>query len=472
MPKSVTVFYSITFMNLLRLLKYLRLRPFDPNSEEGCADERHRKIALTAVSAALSKLVSVGTNIISIPLTMHYLGPERFGLWMTINSIVIVLSFADFGIGNGLLNAIAEANGKDDHEAMRRYISSAYVVLGAISVLIILAFQVVDPFLSWAKLFNLKNPVAIQEVGAAVSVFATIFALNISASIIQRVQLGLQLGFQSNLWQIAAGILTLIAIVLFIQLQLGLPWLVGALMGVPLVVAILNGLYFFLFSRKDLRPRFLYVTPAATRKIVKTGLLFFMLQITASVAFASDNIIIAKTLGAEVVGHYAVPDKLFSIIPMALGMVLMPLWPAYGEAIGRGDSGWVQKILKKSLMLAIGFSMLSAIAIVLSAGYVLTLWVGADVDPPLMLLVGFGVWKVCEACGNAISMLLNGANIVGFQLKLASLLLIVSVPVKLLMLGQFGLPGIIWATVLSYSVCVLIPLLFSLPKILSNYQNR
>jgi O-antigen/teichoic acid export membrane protein len=458
-------------MNLLRLLNYFRLRPFDPNSEQGRADERHRKIALTAASAALSKLVSLGTSIISIPLTMHYLGPERFGLWMTINSIVVVLSFADFGIGNGLLNAIAEANGKDDHDAMRRYISSAYVVLGAISVLIILVFQMVYPFLLWEKLFTLKNPVAIEEVGTAVEVFVIIFALNISASIIQRVQLGLQLGFQSNLWQIAAGLLTLIAIILFIQLQLGLPWLVGALVGVPLLVAILNGLVFFLFSRKDLKPRFLLVTPAATRKIVKTGLLFFMLQITASVAFASDNIIIAKMLGAEAVGHYAVPEKLFSMIPMALGMVLMPLWPAYGEAIGRGDGAWVQKILKKSMILAFGFSTLSAIAIVLSAGYLLELWVGATFNPSLALLIGFGVWKICEACGNSISMLLNGGNVVGFQLKLAGLLLVVSVPMKLLMLGEFGLPGVIWATVLSYSLCVLIPLLFSLPKILSKYKN-
>ncbi len=458
-------------MKYFLVARYIRVKPFDTTTEQGRADERHRKIALTAASAAISKVVSVGTSIISIPLTMHYLGPERFGLWMTINSIVIVLSFADFGIGNGLLNAISDANGKDDQDAMRRYISSAYVVLGAMSVLIILVFQVVYPFLSLEKLFNLKNPVAIQEVGAAVAVFVIILALNISASIIQRVQLGLQLGFQSNLWQIAAGLLTLIAIILFIQLQLGLPWLVGALVGVPLLVAILNGLLFFLFFRKDLKPRLLLVTPAAIRKIVKTGLFFFMLQITASVAFGSDNIIIAKMLGAEAVGHYAVPEKLFSIIPMALGMVLMPLWPAYGEAIGRGDGAWVQKILKKSMMLAIVFSTFSAIAVILSAGYLLELWVGATVNPSLMLLIGFGVWKICEACGNAISMLLNGGNIVGFQLKLAGLLLVVSVPVKLLMLGEFGLPGVIWATVLSYSVCVLIPLLFYLPKILSIYKN-
>ncbi|MBK9986605.1 MAG: hypothetical protein IPP21_06450 [Betaproteobacteria bacterium] len=81
------------------------------------------------------------------------------------------------------------------------------------------------------------------------------------------------------------------------------------------------------------------------------------------------------------------------------------------------------------------------------------------------------MWKICEACGNTISMLLNGGNVVGFQLKLAGLLLVVSVPMKLLMLGEFGLPGVIWATVLSYSLCVLIPLLFFLPKILSKYKN-
>jgi O-antigen/teichoic acid export membrane protein len=48
--------------------------------------------------------------VISVPLTLTYLGSERYGMWMAISSIVALLAFADFGLGNGLVNAIAVAS--------------------------------------------------------------------------------------------------------------------------------------------------------------------------------------------------------------------------------------------------------------------------------------------------------------------------------------------------------------------------
>ena len=79
-------------------LRFISLTPFDQSTAEGRAQERHRRVALTAGAAALAKLLSVGTALISVPLTLHYLGAERFGMWITISSLIAMLSFADFGI--------------------------------------------------------------------------------------------------------------------------------------------------------------------------------------------------------------------------------------------------------------------------------------------------------------------------------------------------------------------------------------
>lgn len=63
---------------------------------------------------------------ISVPLTLRYLGTERYGLWMTISSVIAVLGFSDLGLNNGLLNGISQANGTNDRELARRYVSSAF----------------------------------------------------------------------------------------------------------------------------------------------------------------------------------------------------------------------------------------------------------------------------------------------------------------------------------------------------------
>ena len=50
-----------------------------------------------------------------MPLTVHYLGAERYGVWLTISSLLTWMSMTDFGLaGNALVNVLAEASGKDD----------------------------------------------------------------------------------------------------------------------------------------------------------------------------------------------------------------------------------------------------------------------------------------------------------------------------------------------------------------------
>ncbi len=77
--------------------------------------------------------VGLLTTLISVPLALSYLGVDRYGLWMTISSFAVLLSFADMGLGNGLLSAIAEADGKGDTAAAHRYVSTAFYMLGGLA---------------------------------------------------------------------------------------------------------------------------------------------------------------------------------------------------------------------------------------------------------------------------------------------------------------------------------------------------
>lgn len=456
---------------LFKLTDLVRLNPFDTATAEGRAKERHRRVLLSALATASAKVLSVATTLISVPLTLNYLGSERYGMWMTISSIIAMLSFADFGIGNGLVSSIAEAYGKDDRAAMRSHSSSAFFALSSIAVLFVAVFFALDPFIPWHRLFNVDSPIAIQESAPAVAVFAICFALNVPLGIVQRIQQGLQEGYVASLWQSLGSLLALLAVILAIHLRLGLPWLVAAMSGVPLLAASLNSFVFFGYSKPDLRPTLAGVSKSSMRTVAGTGMQFFLLQLAVAIAFASDNLVIAHYLGPTSVTAYTVPERLFSLISVGLGMIMAPLWPAYAEAIARRDGAWVRRTLSRSVFLAIMISAVAATMLVVYGTDILSIWVGHTFVVPGSLLVGLGLWKVIEAGASALAVFLNGAKVLRAQILTAVLMAVGSIALKVSFVPTVGIPAIVWSSIAANLVLSIGPMAFVLPRVLKSFDK-
>jgi O-antigen/teichoic acid export membrane protein len=444
----------------------IRLHPFDISTAKGRANERHRRVLLSAIASAFAKLISVATALISVPLTLHYLGAERYGLWMTISSLTAFLAFADLGIGNGMLNLIAAAHGRDDRSAIRGFVSSGFFALGLVSIGLLSLLGLTYQFVPWSALFNVHDSLAREEVGPAIAVFLTCFALAIPMTIVQRVQMALQRSFLSSLWQCLASTIGLIGVVVAIRHEASLPWLVFAFVGAPLFVSALNSIFFFVFLQPELSPARSVISQKVALQLMRTGGLFLVLQIVAAVTYASDNLVISQLLGASAVASYAVPERMFSLITMMLSMVLAPLWPAYGEAIARKDIAWVRAILRRSVSMAVIIAFFASFSLVLIGPWLMQLWVGSVVLPTMTLLVLLAFWKTIEAGGNAISVFLNGAHVVRLQVILATLTAVSALSLKLWLIPILGIPGAVLATILAFLVSTVFPLSILLPRLL------
>lgn len=429
----------------------LRL-PADTTSEAGRAQMRHRAIALTALAAAAARILSIGTALAAVPLTLHYLGTERYGMWMTLSAFSALLSFADFGIGNSILTAVAHTLGRGEGSELRRQISSAFAAMGGMALLMLGVLAAVYPLVAWDRLFNVSDPLAVAEAGPAAAVFFVILAMTVPLGLVIRVQLGLQQGFRANLWQGAGSLAALAALLAAIRLEASLPWLVLALAGTPVLLNLVNSLVYFGWQRPDLRPRLAACDLAAIRRLAADGFLFLILQVCAAVMFQINALIIAQLLGPEAVATYAVPERLFALITTAMMLFLTPLWPAYGDAAARGDIAWLRRTLRRSLVGGIAAATALALVLVIAAPSVLHWWVGDAVQVPFALIAGFGVWKVIETAGNAVAMFLNGLNQLNVQVVLALINALASVALKIWWVDLFGLPGIMAATIAAYAV--------------------
>ena len=434
-----------------------RLRPFDTATAEGRSDERHRRAILASVSSIFSRAAAIGAAFVSVPFTIKYLGTERYGLWMTVSSISAMLAFSDFGMGNGLLSKVAEASGRNDREAAARAVTSALVMLTAVAAICMGLFSAGYGFVRWDSLLNLKDPVASTEAGPAIAVFLACFALSLPIGTVQRIQMAYQETFENNLWQSAGSVASLGAVLLANQMHLGLPWLIAAFSGTPIVVNGMNLLVELGWKRPWLRPRFIHFHMTDSRKLLSTGLVFLCIQVGVSVAMYSDNFIITRLLGPSEVARYSVGVRLFTLVNLLPQLILTPLWPAYSEAFARGDMGWIKATLRRTEPLGLLLSIGTGIGVVAVAPWFIHHWTRGFVNLPLSVLVALLISSVVFCTSYPHGIFIWGLNGLQYSALSMALVAVTSVLLKLAIIPHIGIAGAAWGTAACYGLFATIP---------------
>lgn len=453
------------------LLAVLRLQPFELASAQGRSQERYRRIALSALGSMTGNGLLFAIGIVSVPITVGYLGIERYGAWMTMSSLVAALTVADLGIGNGLLAALARAHGQDDEEEARKLVSTSFVLLGLIGILLGFAFAVAYPFIPWGRIYNVSPGVA-AEAGPASALLLACFLCSLPLGISTRVQAAYQEGYAASIAGIIGAGSGFLFLLLAIHLRASLAWLVLALGSVQLLSSIAAAVHLWGLKRRWIRPRLQLFGMATARRLLALGSVFVLLQVAGAVAFTSDNIVVAQTLGPQAVAVYSVASRLSAVFAGILQLFLMPLWPAYTEAISRGDLRWARSTLSRSLVVTAVISVAGACGLVLLGRPVIRAWVGAGLVPEQGLLLALGGLMVTVAVGNAISMFLNGAHYLFSQAVVGLVVAAFALTGKLWFAPRAGLAGMVWATVAAYLLLSLLPWLFALPRILSRLARQ
>lgn len=445
----------ITINKFKKITSVITLKPFDTSTESGRSQERYRKVVLSAGSSVFYKVTTVITGLISIPLTVNYLGTERFGLWMVITSVLALMKFTDLGLGNGLVNAVAKSVGEDNHKNIEKAISSTFFMLLAIASLLTIIFFSIYPFIPWQDVFNVKSKIAIDETGPTLMILMIYFLINLPLDIIQKVQLGYQNGYQNNLWLGLGAVLGLIGVLIAIYFKLGLPYLVGMMVLGPFIATTLNGICLFK-GKPYIFPKFKYFSLIMSKKLLNVGIVFFFLQLFTIIGGSVDNIIIAHILGVSAVATYAITKKMFLAIQFSQ-FIIAPLWPAFVESMAKRDYKWAEATLIKILKISMIFGGLSALPLVIFGKDIVELWVNKDVIPSMSLLMGFFLFTIFQNYGGSMSVFLNNDNLIKQQLKFVGISAFASVIFQIIFCINFGIAGVIYGVFAGYLIFYVVP---------------
>ena len=397
---------------------------------EGHGDDfskkRNAQIVKAITSGVVAKIVSMASGLITIPMTLKYLGIEQFGIWMAISSFVGFLSFTDLGLGIGLQNALSRCHGKDDRETPKSYISNAYFIVGLMAALMLfVAFAV-------ASFIPVESLVKVNTVGYADLIketFLTVVAISligIPVSLIQRILIGYQKGDVANMLNLIGSIIALICIFISVNLKFSLPALVALFVGTPLLVNLIYSTYYFL-KTKGHRPNFFIINSRIIKEVTGTGLWSILAQLTYLLKVNGPVLIISSNIGTTAVAQYTTTQKIFGIVGMVTTMALQPLWPAYGEAYHRGDRKWMRNTFNRSIKV-IALITIPAFAFMMFLGIpIIEIWTGTkDVLPSKELLMACNVSIIGLGLTTAFVMVTNGTNnlkpptIIGLAMTLAA----------------------------------------------------
>lgn len=351
----------------------IRLSPFDTGTPGGRSDERYRRIALTTLSSLASRGVGAVVGLVTVPLVLGHLGKERFGLWSTITPLVAWVAIFDFGIANGLVNAISRAHGLDDEEEARRSVATALVLLLGLAAAIVVLIAVAAPLVNWSSLLAVRGAVEEGTVRWSVVAAMATFVVGMPLSIVPQVYAGYQRAYVANACALVGTLAGLAALLLALHGGAGMPVLVVVL-GVGGILSSAMGLAVIFVTMPWLRFRVSAVSRDSARRLMSRSVPLFLFQLGALVVNETQSIVLAHRCDLSVVADYAIVMRLYALVVGLIQASTASFVPSFREASERGETPWVRSafthFVRARLLLAMG----AGFALLLAGNVLLKWW--------------------------------------------------------------------------------------------------
>ena len=120
-------------------------------------DKRTLNVIRNSIATAVLKVGILVCSLIMVPITLDYLNPENYGIWMAMTSILYWFAFFDVGLGNGMRNYMAEALSKGDKDKANSYFSTAIFILTVLAIAIAIVVMPLIQVLDISTILNTKS---------------------------------------------------------------------------------------------------------------------------------------------------------------------------------------------------------------------------------------------------------------------------------------------------------------------------
>lgn len=345
------------------------------------ASAKDKNVYKNIVAAFGIKGIALLISLYTMPAYMRYFADQRIlGVWYTILSVLTWILNFDLGIGNGLRNKLSASLALDDQALSRKYIASAYGMIGAAVLFLTIATRIVLPFCNWNTIFNVDValiPAADLQDAIWLTLIGMLFQFFLR--LISSILYAMQMASVNNL-------LTLITSVMQLLFALFAPnfgpvknlvMFSGAYVVCVNLPLIITTIAVFAGPLKRCRPRIKDFEMQRAKEVLSLGGMFFFCQILYMIIANTNEFFISHYTGSADVVDYQIYYKLFSMAGVLMTLALSPIWSAVTKAIAEKDFSWLQVLytrLKKISFIAIAGEFF----LIIILQFLINIWLGEE----------------------------------------------------------------------------------------------
>ena len=412
--------------------------------------ERTALLKKNILATFFIKGLGILISLLYVPITLNYLNPTRYGIWMTLTSIVAWMGIFDVGLGNGLRNKLAEALALGDKEKAKKYVSTAYAMLGLIVASVIILFLIANHWINWSIALNTTASYG-EELKKLAIIVVTLFGFKFVLNIISIIFTADQRPAIGSIFEVVGSAIGLLIIwLLTLTGKTSLVTFGLATMLTPVLIYIAASIFFYNSRYNYLKPTWKAVDLSHAKSLTGLGLQFFVIQIAVLVIFQTSNILIAQFFSPAEVTPYNIAFKYFSILTMVWGILMTPLWSAFTQALALNDIEWMRRTMARlNKLVVITIFVIFLMAIV--SHYIISIWTAGQVTiTPVMIWI-FAIYTFISIWNNIYAFFLNGISKIRVQIFTSIAAAILHIPIAFLLVKHFkmGSEGVVLSMAIS-----------------------
>lgn len=405
-------------------------------------------------------------SLLTTPAYLRFFQNESvLGLWFTINSVLAWILNFDLGIGNGLRNHLTKSFTERNEMESRKYISSAYVSVGALCILIAVCFITVFDSVNWNFVFNIGTDIVSQDaLLLAVKIVFVGILLQLFFKLINSILYAIQKSSVNNFISLCTSVITLVCLWMVSPGDNNSNVIVMAYIHLFAVISPLLVTSVVVFSRtamKNCIPHIRYFSTRHAKEVLSLGGMFLFVQAVYMVIMSTNEYLISILCSNEAVVTYQLYYKPFSLGSTVFALALAPIWSAVTKAYTEKDFAWINRLYKKLLGLsAVGtiivFSMIPFIQ------FFMDIWLGKNyLSVNYWYAVAFAGLGSMVMINSVMSSFANGIGRLRVQASCFAVGAMCKIPMAYLLVNVMdSWIGVVWANVFAVSIYCLIQPMF------------
>jgi O-antigen/teichoic acid export membrane protein len=423
-----------------------------------------KKLFQSILSGGISKLGSLIVTYFTFKYGISFLGPEKFGVILTIISMLTILTFADFGVSNNLISLISKLKANNNVIGVQRSINASYIIILIITIIFLILFFLIYRIVNWETILKIDYSADEQREKILILLLGIGTILSIPFLVVNKIQIGLNQSWMSDISVLSGQVLTLVILWFSLTTNQELLIVASSFVLAPLLAAIINNIVYFYFFEKKIRPDFKIFNKNDILNILKIAPLFFINQIVNTIGTSIDPLIISSNLGYYEVTNFSLLYKITLVLAFAQ-IFITPMWPILGNKLAL-DENLAKNYLLKLIAYSAFFGIISWIVIYNYAEYLIYLWTDNILVIDQKLLHGFGFYSIIINVGGSLIVYLNNEKkALEFLTKTYALATFIAIIIKYILINNTPeLYVIIWITNITFAILFIIPSMFYIFK--------